>query len=194
LQASIDKDLKPQSRALADTVATIHFRNSSTSEGSSYNVAGLLEGGDPSLAAETILITAHHDHDGMSGSEIWHGADDNGSGTVGVVALAHAFASTRARLAGRSRSGRFCLWCLRRKSADLLGAFYMAAHPMRPLATTRAMINFDMIGRNETESDQTKGLIEIPADTTNRLNLIGALYSPSTTAPLPLKINLSARS
>ena len=51
-------------------------------------------------------------------------------------------------------------------------------HPLRPLATTRAMINFDMIGRNETESDQTKGLIEIPADATNRLNLIGALYSP----------------
>ena len=54
----------------------------------------------------------------------------------------------------------------------------MAAHPLRPLATTRAMINFDMIGRNETESDQTKGLIEVPTDTTNRLNLIGGLYSP----------------
>jgi Zn-dependent M28 family amino/carboxypeptidase len=40
------------------------------------------------------------------------------------------------------------------------------------------MINFDMIGRNETESDQTKGLIDIPADTTNRLNLIGGMYSP----------------
>ena len=40
------------------------------------------------------------------------------------------------------------------------------------------MINFDMIGRNETPSDQTTGLIEIPADTSNRLNLIGALYSP----------------
>ena len=54
----------------------------------------------------------------------------------------------------------------------------MVAHPLRPLETTRAMINFDMIGRNEAESDQTKGLLEIPADTTNRLNLIGALYSP----------------
>jgi Zn-dependent M28 family amino/carboxypeptidase len=40
------------------------------------------------------------------------------------------------------------------------------------------MINFDMIGRNETASPQTDGLIEIPADTTNRLNLIGELYSP----------------
>src|SRR5207249_5216517 len=60
----------------------------------------------------------------------------------------------------------------------LLGSFYMAAHPLRPLETTRAVINFDMIGRNETASDQTKGLIEIPADTTNRLNLIGRSYSP----------------
>jgi Zn-dependent M28 family amino/carboxypeptidase len=40
----------------------------------------------------------------------------------------------------------------------LPGALYMAAHPLRPLETTRATINFDMIGRNETESDQTKGL------------------------------------
>jgi Zn-dependent M28 family amino/carboxypeptidase len=178
LQASIDKDLKPQSRALADTVVTIHFRNSATSEGNSYNVAGLLEGSDPSLAAETILITAHHDHDGMSGSEIWHGADDNGSGTVGVVALAHAFAEN-ARAAGGKKPKRSILFVVfASEERGLLGAFYMAAHPLRPLAATRAMINFDMIGRNEAESDQTKGLIEIPADTTNRLNLIGALYSP----------------
>jgi len=40
------------------------------------------------------------------------------------------------------------------------------------------MINFDMIGRNEEPSDQTKGLIEVPGDTTNRLNIIGAPYSP----------------
>jgi Zn-dependent M28 family amino/carboxypeptidase len=54
----------------------------------------------------------------------------------------------------------------------------MASHPLRPLETTRAMINFDMIGRDEQESEQTKGLISVPADTTNRLNLIGGLYSP----------------
>jgi Zn-dependent M28 family amino/carboxypeptidase len=61
----------------------------------------------------------------------------------------------------------------------LLGSFYMAAHPLRPLASTRAMINFDMIGRNEAKSDQTTGLIEVPQDTTNRLNLIGGPYSPA---------------
>src|SRR6201999_2760542 len=84
-----------------------------------------------------------------------------------------------ARAAGGLRPKRSILFVVfASEERGLLGAFYMAAHPLRPLATTRAMINFDMIGRNETESDQTKGLIEIPADTTNRLNLIGALYSP----------------
>jgi len=97
---------------------------------------------------------------------------------VGVVALAHAFtANTRANSGARpKRSILFVVFASEERG--LLGAFYMAAHPLRPLETTRAMINFDMIGRNETESEQTKGLIEIPADTTNRLNLIGALYSP----------------
>ena len=178
LQSAIDRTLKAQSHALTDTQATIHYHNSSITNGKSYNVVGLLEGNDPKLKAETILISAHHDHDGMSGAEIWHGADDNGSGSVGVVALAHAFAANaRAKTGAKpKRSVLFVVFAAEERG--LLGAFYMAAHPLRPLDTTRAMINFDMIGRNETESEQTKGLLEIPADTTNRLNLIGALYSP----------------
>jgi len=178
LQSAIDRTLKAQSHALPDTYATIHYRNSSIKTGKSYNVVGLLEGSDPKLKAETILISAHHDHDGMSGAEVWHGADDNGSGSVGVVALAHAFAANAAAKAGAKPKRSILFVVFAAEERGLLGAFYMAAHPLRPLDTTRAMINFDMIGRNETESDQTKGLLEIPADTTNRLNLIGALYSP----------------
>jgi hypothetical protein len=49
---------------------------------------------------------------------------------------------------------------------------------VRPLATTRAMINFDMIGRDEKPSPQTDGLIDVPPATDNRLNLVGAPYSP----------------
>jgi hypothetical protein len=177
LQSSIDLNLKPQSRSLPDTRILLHFRNSSATKGVSYNVVGLLKGSDPKLKAETILISAHHDHDGMSGAEIWHGADDNGSGTVGVVALARAFAANAA--SGGDAPRRSILFVVfAAEERGLLGAFHLAAHPLRPLETTRAMINFDMIGRNETPSDQTTGLIEIPADTSNRLNLIGALYSP----------------
>lgn len=178
LQASIDRDLSNHSLALPDSVVTLHLENKSRNSGVTYNVAGLLPGNDPKLAAETIIISGHHDHDGAAPGaggklEIWHGADDNGSGTVGVVELAHAFAANPAR---PKRSILFVVFAAEERG--LLGSYYMAAHPLRPLAGTRAMINFDMIGRDEAKSDQTDGLIEIPSNTTNRLNLIGAAYSP----------------
>jgi Zn-dependent M28 family amino/carboxypeptidase len=178
LQTAIDKDLSNHSMALADSSVTFHVENKSRISGVTHNVAGLLPGSDPALGAETVMITAHHDHDGASPGadgvlEIWHGADDNGSGTVGVVELAHAFAANRAK---PKRSILFVVFAAEERG--LLGSYYMAAHPLRPLATTRAMINFDMIGRDEAPSEQTEGLIEIPANTTNRLNLIGAAYSP----------------
>jgi hypothetical protein len=172
-QTNIDRELATQSRILPDTNIMIHLQNLFSHTGTTYNVAGLLEGSDPQLSQDTLIISAHHDHDGANGKDIWHGADDNGSGTVGVVELAHAFAANPQK---PKRSILFVVFAAEERG--LLGAFYMTAHPLRPLAGTRAMINFDMIGRNETESEQTKGLIDIPADTTNRLNLIGGTYSP----------------
>ncbi len=178
LQAAIDRDLSNHSIALPASEVTLHFENKSRISGLTYNVAALLPGADARLAAETIVISAHHDHDGAAPGpggklEIWHGADDNGSGTVGVVELAHAFAANPQR---PKRSILFVVFAAEERG--LLGSYYMAAHPLRPLATTRAMINFDMIGRDEAKSDQTDGLIDIPANTGNRLNLIGAAYSP----------------
>ncbi len=173
MQTAIDTTLKPQSKDLPNVTANIHLHNLFEHTGVTQNVAGILEGSDQVLKAETIIISAHHDHDGASGKDIWHGADDNGSGTVGVVELAHAFTANPVK---PKRSILFVVFGAEERG--LLGSFYMAAHPLRPLYTTRAMINFDMIGRNETPSDQTTGLIDIPADTTNRLNLIGGTYSP----------------
>jgi hypothetical protein len=178
LQSAIDHDLSNHSIALSDSVITLHFENKSRNSGVTYNVAGLLPGTDPALAAETVIISGHHDHDGAAPGpggkqEIWHGADDNGSGTVGVVELAHAFAANPVK---PKRGILFVVFAAEERG--LLGSYYMASHPLRPLAGTRAMINFDMIGRDEAKSDQTDGLIDIPADTTNRLNLIGAAYSP----------------
>jgi hypothetical protein len=194
LQTKIEANLTPQSMELKDTTLTLHLRNTSTSEGRISNVVGLLKGSDPRLAAETIIISAHHDHDGMTpcapgkegvdqagqplaaGSEcndIWHGADDNASGTAGVIALARAFAANGTK---PKRSILFVVFA--GEERGLLGSYWMAAHPLRPLSKTKAMINFDMIGRDEKASPQTDGLIEVPADTANRLNLVGAEYSP----------------
>ena len=182
LQSSIDRDLKSHSREIAGVQLRIQTRNSSTRTVTTYNVAGLLPGSDPALDSETLIVSGHHDHNGASEVEeqngrrhldIWHGADDNGSGTVGVIALAHAFAANPTK---PKRSILFVVFASEERG--LLGSYFMAQHPLRPLATTRAMVNFDMIGRDERPSTQTDGVIEIPADTTNRLNLVGTLYSP----------------
>jgi hypothetical protein len=173
IQSSIDATLKPASRPL-DGEATLHVVNAFRKRQLSYNVVGLLEGSDPTLAAETIIISAHYDHDGLAaGGGIYHGADDNGSGTVGVVALAKAFMKNPAK---PKRSILFAVYAAEERG--LLGAYYYAAHPLRPLDTTRAVINFDMIGRNEAPSSQTNGLMEIAPDTSNELNIIGTKYSP----------------
>jgi hypothetical protein len=174
LQSSIDTTLKPASFALTDTTAALHVVNSLRKRQLSYNVVGMMEGSDPALAAETIIISAHYDHDGLAaGGGIYHGADDNGSGTVGVVALAKAFMKNPAK---PKRSIVFAVYAAEERG--LLGAYYYAAHPLRPLDKTRAVINFDMIGRNEAPSTQTNGLMEIAPDTSNELNIIGTKYSP----------------
>jgi hypothetical protein len=181
LQTAIDRDLKPHSLALPDQLH-IQTKNLSTRTATTYNVAALLPGSDPSLAAETLIVSGHHDHNGASDvvekegnrhPDVWHGADDNGSGTVGVVELAHAFAANAVK---PKRSILFVVFASEERG--LLGSYYVAQHPLRPLATTRAMVNFDMIGRDEKPSPQTDGVIDIPADTSNRLNLVGTLYSP----------------
>jgi hypothetical protein len=173
LQAALDASLESQSRPLADTVVEMHIVHSEHRRGTSYNVIGLIEGSDPQLKNETIIFSGHYDHDGMRDGQIFHGADDNGSGTVGVIELARAFAANPVK---PKRSLLFAVFAAEERG--LLGSYYYAAHPLRPLQTTRAVINFDMIGRNEAKSTQTEGLIEIAADTSNELNLIGTINTP----------------
>jgi len=178
LHAAIDRDLKPVSMELPGSTASIRIGLTSSRKATAYNVVGLLEGSDSKLKDQTIVISAHYDHDGPAGDgAIYPGADDNGSGTVGVVALAHAFAESGIR---PKRSILFAVFAAEERG--LLGSYYYVAHPLRPLAGTRAVINFDMIGRDEKESTQTDGLIHIGADTSNKMNLVGAYYSPEYTA------------
>jgi len=173
LESQIDAALKPASREVPGITVSLHMENSVAQRKRSFNVAGLLEGSDPRLRAETIVLSGHFDHNGADGARIWHGADDNGSGTVGVVELARAFSSN----AGRpKRSLLFIVFAAEERG--LLGSYYYVQHPLRPLASTRAVVNFDMIGRDETPSRQTDGVIEIAADTSNELNLIGTNYTP----------------
>ncbi len=173
LQNKIDADLTIASAPVPNAAVTLHMDNLQAHRGQSYNVAGVLEGSDAALGGETVIISGHFDHDGADGKEVWHGADDNGSGTVGVVDLAQAFARNPAK---PQRSMLFIVFAAEERG--LLGSYYYVQHPLKPLETTRAVINFDMIGRNETPSNQTNGVIDIASDTSNELNLIGTNYTP----------------
>jgi aminopeptidase YwaD len=115
------------------------------------NVAALLEGSDPVLRNEYVVIGAHYDHLGLGGPSslsesgepaVHHGADDNASGAAGLIALAEDLASRSTR---PKRSIVFLAFS--GEELGLLGSTYYVAHPLVPAASTVAMLNMDMIGR-----------------------------------------------
>jgi Peptidase family M28/PA domain len=161
----------PASFDVPGVTIELHTATAEQRRANSYNVVGMIEGSDPTLKAETIVFSGHFDHDGIGPAGIFHGADDNGSGTVGVVALAHAFAANPVK---PRRSLLFIVFAAEERG--LLGSYYYVSHPLRPLATTRAQINFDMIGRNEAADPRV--ITDISSDTSNQLGLIGTHYSP----------------
>ncbi|MBZ5624483.1 MAG: M20/M25/M40 family metallo-hydrolase [Acidobacteriia bacterium] len=173
VQTSIDTKPSPMSFAVPNTRVELHPVVTERRQANSYNVAGLLEGSDPALKAETIVFSGHFDHNGIGPDGTFHGADDNGSGTVGVVELARAFALNPAK---PRRSILFIVFAAEERG--LLGSHYYVSHPLRPLETTSAEINFDMIGRNEAPTGRGAPQADISPDTSNELGLIGTHYSP----------------
>ena len=179
LQLAIDRDLKPASTPLAGSTVELSTAEAKIRRGKSANVVGLLEGSDLALRGETVLITAHYDHLGEQHGYLYAGANDNASGTVGVMELARLFA------AGSPRPRRSLLFVVFGSEEEgLLGSYYYVAHPLRPLVTTRAVLNLDMIARNEEHIPQSRGVIEISADTSNEINLAGVFYSPELRAAI----------
>src|SRR5215475_751721 len=172
VQSAIDAKLAPVSFEIPGASIELHQALSERRQADSYNVVGLLEGSDPALKAETIVFSGHFDHNGIGPQGVFHGADDNGSVTAGVVELARASALNPVK---PRRSMLFVVFAAEERG--LLGAYYYVSHPLRPLATTRAQINFDMIGRNEAADPRVRET-EISPDTSNELALIGTHYSP----------------
>lgn len=133
------------------------------------NVVGVIEGSDPVLKNEYVLVTGHYDHVGQKDQFIYHGADDNASATAAVLAIAEAF---RAQTAPPKRSVMFLVF--EAEEDGLLGAFHYVANPIAPLDKTVAVLNMDMIGRDEDSPTWNTHA----ADNVNGVNLIGTLYSP----------------
>ncbi len=111
------------------------------------NVVALVEGSDPKLKDEWVIVSAHFDHDGTDGPRILNGADDNGSGTVALLEIADAYALAAKEGKRPRRSVLFAAW--NSEERGLLGAWAYTEQPLAPLATIAAVLNMDMIGRNE---------------------------------------------
>ncbi|RPI05442.1 MAG: M28 family peptidase [Ignavibacteriae bacterium] len=116
------------------------------------NVLGLLPGSDPELQSQVVVFTAHYDHLGISRTGILYpGADDNGSGTVSILALAKAFSSNPVK---PKRSLLFMTVVGEEKG--LYGSKYYTNNPIIPLNKTVADLNMDMVGRIDTTHEALK--------------------------------------
>ncbi len=118
------------------------------------NVVALLEGSDPELKNEVVVLSAHYDHVGVgqpdsTGDNIYNGADDDGSGTVATLHTAQAMAEAKAAGVGPKRSVLFL--SVSGEEKGLLGSRYYSDHPIFSIENTVANINIDMIGRVDPE-------------------------------------------
>ncbi|MBS4027171.1 MAG: M20/M25/M40 family metallo-hydrolase [Ignavibacteriales bacterium] len=151
VQKEINTSKQPVSFAFKNVTLNITTRLKKQ-KAQTQNVVGLLKGSDESLKEEYIVIGAHYDHLGFGGEgsgstkpdsiAIHNGADDNASGTAGLLELAKVFSERKEK---PKRSIIFIGFSA--EESGLLGSAYYTNHPLVPLEKTVAMFNMDMIGR-----------------------------------------------
>lgn len=157
LQAEIDSTLAPQSFVVPGVKVRM-CANLEKMRFPTQNVVAVLRGGDPKLRDEAVVIGAHYDHIGARNDTlVFNGADDNASGTAGLVAIAEAFASLGVP---PRRSVVFVAFAGEEKG--LYGSRFYVANPVFPLCNTVAMLNMDMIGRNDTAAVEVDGTGHFP--------------------------------
>lgn len=176
IQKKIDQGYQPHSFPLPTVEATVETAVI-RSETRVRNVLAYLPGSDPRLKDEVVIVSAHFDHVGSRKGEVFNGADDNASGTVGLLEVAEAYALSSEK---PKRSMLFVGW--NAEERGLLGSRYYVERPTFPLEKTTAVFQMDMIGRNEEVPDpqnsRFRGLEKQTAEeNTNSVNVLG--YSRS---------------
>jgi len=123
----------------------------------SWNVLGLVEGSDPVLKDEYVIVGGHLDHVPPVRGQIYNGADDNASGSAGVLEVAEAFALS----APPKRSILFCLWTGEEplRGDACMGSKFFVEFPPFPLGKIKTYINLDMIGRSGLGHEQDRAHI-----------------------------------
>ena len=151
LQKAIDRDLSNQSFLLPSDVEVKIRTEVQQKKSVLRNVIGFLPGTDPALRDQVIIIGAHYDHLGLGEEnslspnavgQIHNGADDNASGTAGMMELARFFSEEENRLRHSMLFMGFS-----GEEVGLLGSAHYVESPLIPPERSIAMINLDMIGR-----------------------------------------------
>ncbi len=130
----------------------------------SPNVIAWLEGSDPELKDEYVVLGAHLDHLGIRNGKVYPGADDNGSGSTAVLSIARAMALNPIR---PKRSVLF-MW-FTAEEVGLVGSRYYTNNPTKPLDKMTCMFNIDMVGRNENTGEG-----DSDADNEGHIHLVGS--------------------
>lgn len=121
-----------------------------TSQAAVRNVIGIIEGNNPD---QIIVLGAHYDHMGIRNGYLWNGADDNASGTVGVMTMAKAIMATGKK---PDKTIIVALWTA--EEEGLLGSHYYVSNLLYPLKNLKLNVNFDMISRYISD-DKPKGVV-----------------------------------
>jgi len=163
LKTKIETTNKPASTPLSGTKLTIKS-SAKTELVRVSNVIGYIEGSDPTLKEEVFVIGAHFDHLGYWEDYIYNGADDNGSGSVGVMNIAKAMAINPIK---PKRTVVFALWTGEEKG--LLGSRYYVANPVFPMDKTIGYLNYDMISRTFDSQTITRSIRQYTVPGTEEL-------------------------
>lgn len=177
------------------------------------NVVGIIEGSDAKLKSTYVAFGAHYDHVGYADGElaknaegqtrrigapgivtpgaeddrIWNGADDDGSGTVTLMALARAFAT-----GPRPKRSLLFVWHTGEERGRL-GSLYYVDHPTVPLDSIVAQLNIDMIGRNrDNKASESNTTYLVGSDRiSTELDQIAQAANQSLKTPLTLDYEMN---
>ena len=157
------------------------------SEGATtQNVVAVFEGSDPVLKNEYVALGAHYDHVGVgipaNGDSIYNGADDDGSGTSALLAMAEALAKASVR---PKRSVLF-VWHTG-EERGLWGSRYFTDYPTVPLDKIVTQINIDMIGRSKPAGDTNPRNRELSG--ANEIYVIGSKMMSTELGELTETVN-----
>ncbi len=208
LRARADKGEALAPFTLSNVKVTVHVDNTYevVSTQLSKNVVGLVEGSDPKLKDTYVMFGSHLDHVGYrpaaaagrggragggAGASaapgepdlIFNGADDDGSGSTGLLGIAKAFAT-----GPRPKRSAIFVWHTGEESG-LLGSRYMADFPVVPLDKVQAQFNIDMIGRNRDDNPAEENKVYVIGADRISTDLHNLVVQSSQALPKPVTLD-----